>query len=398
MFGNDLAIREIRPNHVIDYRRVPVENPAKVRWTDRVRWPGHLFGAWEEIFPRLIRGLPVPFQLDNVQRIDRPAGREAIREALVNLLVHTDYQEVDDAVINHLDDGYVFRNPGDSRVHIGGSGSELGKSERRNPTIADLFHHAGLADQAGSGFLRIFDEWGTLGFRRPRVETGAGDYTFALDLRLISLVGHQDRAWLTSLGEQFSEPEQLALLFVHHNGSIDNQTLRAAIGKNLLDTSRVLGRLKARGHLVIRGSGRRAFYEFGPKLPSGDGGHAPDSGAEAASSGTRAASSGGPIADAHAGLIEQVHARWAVLLSIADPLRTRERATRDVRGETIVRLCAEIPLSLQEIASLTARGPRIIREAVKELVEEKRLYYLYPDRPTHSRQRYSAHPSSHQRT
>jgi predicted HTH transcriptional regulator len=97
MFGKDLAIREIRPTHVIDYRRVPSEEAASRRWTDRVRWTGHLFGAWEVIFPRLTRGLPVPFRLHDLRRVDDPAGRETLREAFVNLLGHTDYQETADA-------------------------------------------------------------------------------------------------------------------------------------------------------------------------------------------------------------------------------------------------------------------------------------------------------------
>lgn len=51
MFGTEQSIFEIRSNHVIDYRRIPAKVTPTIRWTDRLRWTGNLFSAWEQIYP-----------------------------------------------------------------------------------------------------------------------------------------------------------------------------------------------------------------------------------------------------------------------------------------------------------------------------------------------------------
>src|SRR5690606_4169554 len=119
--------------------------------------------------------LPVPWQSRDSQRRDEPAGQDAMREALVNLLVHTDYREVGDATILDRDDGYEFVNPGISWVRVDDLGIET-QPERRNPCLASLFQNVGLAEQAGSGYVTIKEEWSELGRRPPVVVSDPDDY------------------------------------------------------------------------------------------------------------------------------------------------------------------------------------------------------------------------------
>ena len=98
MFGRDDVIRDAGaiPNYQVDYRERYCDDP-KVRWTDRVTvdgtWRANLFQFYEKVIPRLTAELKVPFQLepDLLRRDDTPV-HEAIREALVNAMIHADYR------------------------------------------------------------------------------------------------------------------------------------------------------------------------------------------------------------------------------------------------------------------------------------------------------------------
>src|SRR6185437_14900911 len=142
MLGTDEAIRQWRPRHLIDFRIVTSEPGADDRWDDRVVWEGHLFGAFEAIYPKLVADLSIPFRLNHGVRTDESQTHVALREALINLLVHADYAETSASLIKRTPQGYLFRNPGDSRV----SHTDLllgDRSDPRNPTLVRMFRFAG---------------------------------------------------------------------------------------------------------------------------------------------------------------------------------------------------------------------------------------------------------------
>lgn len=369
MFGQEPAIREIRTNHVIDYRRIPVDETPTRRWTDRVRWTGNLFGAWEQkIFPRLLRGLPTPFRLRGPQRLDQPAGLEALREAFVNLLVHTDYQESSDAVILHRDDGYGFRNPGDSWVDPQDLGIQ-GRSERRKPVIAQLFDNIGLADQAGSGFIRILDEWRELGYRKPNIVSDPSAYQFELDLKLAGMLSARDRKWLGEIGGPWREDEELALVFARHEGFVDNQTLRSATGQHLFDASQTLRSLRNRDFLVLRGSGRHSSYVLG----------------------TAAIDSTDHLDESSDHLDHRDDQTWidSEIKRIAGPISRTGKSSSEEVETAIVGLCALTPMSTDDLVKILNRRLVTVRRYVRHLVASGELEPIFPQ-AQHPNQRYRA--------
>jgi ATP-dependent DNA helicase RecG len=81
--------------------------------------------------------------------------RVAIREAVINALVHRDYFYDSSHIYFHLYDGFLeIDNPGGL---VGGlSLKDLGsKAARRNRMLADLMQRAGYIENAGSGIVRI---------------------------------------------------------------------------------------------------------------------------------------------------------------------------------------------------------------------------------------------------
>lgn len=402
MFGSELAIREVRPDHVIDYR-LQDSPEAGMRWRDRVRWTGHLFGAWEEITPRLIRSLPVPFRLSGTTRRDEPAGEETIREAFINLLIHTDYLELSDARIIVTGDGFLFDNPGNSRVRVESSDYDAPEhfppSERRNPLLSSFFAQANLAELAGSGVRSMRSEWRSLGYQAPRFHNSVEEHRFSVLLNLRSMIGKRDREWLELVGGPWTENEEYALLLAREAERVDNQQLREIAGLHPADATRVLQGLKDKGALIQNGYGKGTYYRLsGPRTTLAqlnidlEGANSkPDSPHEDTTSPRDKAQSMGDSSESLRDLRESLGDSAETLMLLAADFRSQRYAAPEALQNMIVALCMIKPLGVRTITELLGRkSSDHIRAVIRELVRDDRLQMEHPDQPRHPRQRYLA--------
>ena len=399
MFGRPEAIREWRTRHLVDYRLLPADAGADTRWTDRLAFDGNLFTAFEQIYPKLVEGQPVPFRLEDGVRVEESPVRTALREALVNLLVHADYGETQASIILRSAAGYYFRNPGSSRVPE----NDLWASDRsdpRNPALVHMFRMVGLAEEAGTGIPKIIAAWREQGFQLPSIDVGSERYEFTLDLKHVHLISNDDRAWLQTLGTQWSQAEQLALILARHGGEVDNQALRRLTRQHPTDATKVLVSLRDRGILNMLGAGRGARYQLAGLPQAATSAQAnPGETKQPANldSAGSAANSAGSAANSAGTAKVDLDSTWVTLLEIAAPARRKDRLDPTVRDEIIVRLCRVLPLSLTDIARATTRNRSYLRLALSDLVQAGRLVHLHPE-PNHPRQKYVAAPVQRQET
>ncbi len=169
--GREEAIREWRGRHLIDYRLLG-EDGTEERWRHRIVWEGNLLGAVDALLPRLVEGIDVPFRLSGATRQDSTPAHIAVREALVNLLVHTDYYETKSSLILQSSSRYLFQNPGSSRIPESDLYAE-NRSDPRNPTLVRMFRLIGLAEEAGTGIPAILNAWRELGTACQRYSPSA---------------------------------------------------------------------------------------------------------------------------------------------------------------------------------------------------------------------------------
>jgi predicted HTH transcriptional regulator len=158
---------------------ISIEDDSDKRWDDRIPWEGHLFGAFETIYPRLTKGLATAFQLQGATRVDESSVHVVLREALVNLLIHADYAVPKALLIVRQPSSFLFRNPGSSRI------SEFDllhgdRSDPRNPELVRMFRFIGLAEEAGTGIPKIIRAWRELGLEMPKIDAGTERYEVKL--------------------------------------------------------------------------------------------------------------------------------------------------------------------------------------------------------------------------
>lgn len=93
MFGDEYRIVREFPEYFLDHREIL--DPS-IRWTDRFysstgEWSGNLFDFYFRTYNKLVKDIKVPFKMVGGNRIDDTPVHKAIREALANCLVNTDF-------------------------------------------------------------------------------------------------------------------------------------------------------------------------------------------------------------------------------------------------------------------------------------------------------------------
>ncbi|GAB6394231.1 MAG: putative DNA binding domain-containing protein [Bacteroidales bacterium] len=151
-------------NHIddfrVDYLEIPGTNyrDAATRYTFRIQEQENLWEYYFALYQRLKLYANTPYTIGEMG-IGHEDTKEldALREALVNLLIHTDYFSPMKPRIRVFTNRIEFENPGALPRPL----EQLLKADEslpRNPVLAKLFRIAKLCETAGYGFDKML-EW-----------------------------------------------------------------------------------------------------------------------------------------------------------------------------------------------------------------------------------------------
>jgi ATP-dependent DNA helicase RecG len=416
MFGQWRSIAEAVPFYFLDYQEQNSTDPD-VRWTDRVvpdgTWSGNVFDFYRIVIPRLFEGLKVPFRLERgTERVDESLVHEALREALVNALIHADYSGRSAIRVVKRAELFEFRNPGLMRVPLQDA-IEGGHSDCRNRCMQKMFQMVGLGDQAGSGVPKVYRGWRQQDWRRPELDesTVPSEHT-VLRLRMLSLFPADAVHRLEqSMGDSFrglSELGRLALVTVAVEGSATHARIKGMTDRHSRDVTLELGALVRRGFLRTEGATRNMTYYLpgqgsqGELFPVGSptessGSNGGNSGSNEGNSGSNEGNSGSneltsPAGEpsGSSGAVGIPPAEWERLLALASPAREKRRLSPGAMTALIAALCVGRWLTLRELSVLLDRTERQLRTHVSRLVERSHLQLQFPHQPSHPQQAYQA--------
>lgn len=267
MFGKGLAIRERFDNIRMDYLDESNLVPGS-RWSDRLTydgmWENNLYSFMRLVMPKLVSGIKRPFNLQGMARNDDTAIHKAIREAVVNMLIHSDYQITGVLSIVKEDKGFCFSNPGSLKLPIRAI-YEGGHSVARNPRIQTMLRMIGYGDNIGSGFPTILSAWGDENWRKPDLSQDEELHQVTLKLWMISTMPKECTDHLKklfgSVYTHLSQNEQLILGTAYLEGSVTNSRLQALLDLHSTDVGHLLSDLTARNLLLVNWKGRWSSYQ-----------------------------------------------------------------------------------------------------------------------------------------
>ena len=174
-FGTEMTITAELPHYFLDYREKLSSIPDQ-RWSHRIisqdgKWSGNLLDFYYIVIKRLHEDLDVPFELSGefLERQMETGVHKALREALINTLVHADHLRGGKIIIEKEKNRFTFRNSGLLRIPkeraIYG-----GLSDARNRNIFKIFALLSLGEQSGYGLENIHTVWKENGWERPVIK------------------------------------------------------------------------------------------------------------------------------------------------------------------------------------------------------------------------------------
>jgi ATP-dependent DNA helicase RecG len=394
MFGTDEAIQEAVPQYHVDYRERLSSDPA-MRWTDRLTvdgtWCANLFQFYLKTIQRLAQDLKLPFKLgSDLFRQGETVVHEAIREALVNALIHADYQGEGGIVIEKYTDRFEFSNPGSLLISL----DQLFRgnvSECRNKSLQKMFMMIGTAEKAGSGIDKIRRGWNTQYWRTPSVRENMQPDRVQWLLPMTSLIPEESLERLHGLFgsrfAQFDQNEVQALVTADIEGEVDNLRVRQICTIHSADATHLLQGLVAIGALVRDGHGRWSRYQ----LP-----HTSDSlhnEGKFTHTETDSLHNEGKSTHNETDFLHNANDYLynEELLSIVSAARNKKRLSPEVTAKIILELCQGRWLTRHQLSNLLERNSESLRERfLNPMVTKGLLKLRYPDKPNHTGQAYMA--------
>jgi ATP-dependent DNA helicase RecG len=223
------------------------------------RVTGNLFQQAEEAEEAIKNSINVKFEikgkLTREEVWDYPL--KAIREALINSIVHRDYFKFQvQTQIKIFDDQIWFFNPGEL---FGGLTIEKLQtphpSSTRNPLIAEMFFKAGLVEVHGSGIPQMMKSLENAGLPEPDFKEEFAGFSVYL------LKNVYDKEYLKSLGLNHSQIQ--AVSHIQEHGSLTmSDFLRISPGINERTLRRYLADLVDKKLIIAIGEKKGRKYEL----------------------------------------------------------------------------------------------------------------------------------------
>ena len=268
MFGKGLAVRERFDNIRMDYLDESNLLPGS-RWSDRLTydgmWENNLYNFMRQVTPKLVSGIKRPFRLEGMVRIDDTPVHKAIREAIVNMMIHSDYLITGVLKIIKTDKGFEFSNPGNLKLPVQAI-YEGGHSVARNPRIQTMFRMIGYGDNIGSGFPTILSAWGEENWRKPDLKQNEELHQVDLKLWMISLMPQECTEFLQSLFgwkySRLSSEAQIILGTAYLEKVVTNSRMQSILELTSIEIGHILSELVNENLLIANKNGRWTSYRL----------------------------------------------------------------------------------------------------------------------------------------
>ena len=189
-------------------------------------------------------------QPENTERWQYPL--DAVREIVLNMIVHRDYRSATDSVIKIFDDRIEFFNPGPlpDGLSVEQLLSGLYRSTPRNRAIATFFKELGLIEKYGSGIRRILNLCQTQGLPAPSFESTPQGF----------LVTLRPAPAVSGLSGGLSGSHQLVLEAIQRQLGIQARLIAQGYSLPLDTVDKAISRLVKEGKIERRGSKKTGGY------------------------------------------------------------------------------------------------------------------------------------------
>ena len=217
---------------------------------DRREFSGSLFRQMEELYDYLNLRNQTKATFEGLYRTDtRDYPDEALREALMNSIVHRDYSYSASTLVNVYTDRIEFVSIGGLPTGVGIDDIMLGLSVCRNPKLAAIFYRLKLIEAYGTGIPKMMRTYKGSGCE-PKIEVSSNAFKITLPNRNVG----------GAISPAPKEAEEKILEYLSVHGALVRGEVDALLGVSQATSSRILKRMITDGLIYQEGNGRRTRY------------------------------------------------------------------------------------------------------------------------------------------
>ena len=226
----------------------------KGSFQDRREFSGSLFQQMEELYSYLDMRNQTKATFDGLYRIDtRDYPEDALREALLNSLVHRDYSFRASTIVSVYADRIEFVSVGGLPSGIALDDIMLGLSVCRNPKLAAIFYRLQLIEAYGTGMPKIMNAY-TESESKPKIEVSSNAFKITLPNRNTGANNAE------TLVGTIKGDEKRILDFIGSHGYIVRSDVDRLLEVSQATANRILKRMVAEGLIYQDGNGRKTKY------------------------------------------------------------------------------------------------------------------------------------------
>lgn len=224
----------------------------------RHEFEGSLMRQLNEVYDYIDRYNQIHADFEGLLRIDtRDYPETAVREALLNLLVHRDYSFHASAFIRIYDDRMEFVSLGGLLPGIGLDDIMMGVSVCRNQNLANVFYRLRLIEAYGTGIQKIMQAYEKVD-QKPVLEVTGN--AFKITLPNCNFRQSQEQTEDKASDLYQDEREKQVLQMVKDAGSVTRAEVESKLEISTSTATRLLRRMVKYQMLKPYGRGRTTRY------------------------------------------------------------------------------------------------------------------------------------------
>ena len=229
------------------------------RLQERVELHGSLLSQLKDAYAFLDRINQKQITFSGLAQTEqRSYPEEAVREGLVNAVLHRDYRFRDATLVNIYDDRIEFVTLGGLIDGITVSDLKLGISVLRNPKLVRVFAELQLIGAYGTGIAAINDSYSGY-YRSPQIESSEHAFRLTLPNR-----NYREEKPFTHLSppyrKQEDDREQRILDLTRSKGYISRKDIESEFHVSQSMAILILRRMTEKGLLIKEGAGKNRLY------------------------------------------------------------------------------------------------------------------------------------------
>ena len=230
---------------------------ANTIFKDSKEFGGSIFKQLEDTFNYLMLCNKTEATFKGLERIEKQDyPEEALREALLNALVHRDYSFSGSIIINVNDKQIEFISLGGLLPGLSTDDIRIGISQPRNKNLAEMFHRLRLIESYGTGIRRIYKLYENCPVQ-PMID--ATPNAFKIVLPNMNIVAEAE----LNKDPVVSPQMQKVLSYISEHGQIKDEEIKSLLGIKKTRAFNLMKQMRDLKLVKVIGRGAEKRYLIG---------------------------------------------------------------------------------------------------------------------------------------